>query len=104
MRAARARRPLVLILVAASHPGRRSAGLMGYTAEIFAALSACVREVDFIGWYRDNVIASAVLAVGDTLSPTVGRTLRARFETALRQRLSPQGVALFRVRVIELKP
>jgi hypothetical protein len=31
---------------------------------LFAGLALCVREVEFIGWYRDQDVAGAVLAQG----------------------------------------
>jgi hypothetical protein len=101
-RAARANRPLVLLLVIAQSPRARNSGLLGYTNEIFAVLQASVREVDFVGWYRDNVAAAALLSVGGAGSDNGGQTLRARFDRRLRQRLSAEEAALFRVRVVEL--
>jgi hypothetical protein len=101
-RAVRTNRWLVLLLVMAKRPDDRRPGLLGYTAEIFIALAACVREIDFVGWYRDGVVAAAVLTVGGTGSGDPRQMLRTRVDRKLRRRLSAHETALFRVRVVEL--
>jgi hypothetical protein len=64
-RAARANRPLLVMLVRKrTKPGTRALIDRQTSARIFTALSACVREVDFIGWYREDRIIGAVLAQG----------------------------------------
>jgi hypothetical protein len=99
-RAARAKCSLVLIFVSAKPQGLRR-DLMSHCApEIFAALSACVREVDHVGWYRDGAIASALLSVDGRVSTPITRIVRARVDVALGERLPAETAAAFRVRVL----
>jgi hypothetical protein len=92
--------PFLLMLVDfKSHPRIEAA-----TAhKLFSVLSLCLRETDFIGWYREGRVAGAVLtqhgeADGDDLSDVV----RGRIGTALRERL-PSDLALqLQVRVYQI--
>ena len=104
-RAERSGRPLFLVLVALS--GSNTANqLSGTTAEaIFHALGETVREVDFVGWFREGLVAGAVLTQGGAMAtePTrevvaerVTRALQMQLPTALARRL--------RVRVVRFDP
>jgi hypothetical protein len=33
----------------------------GLASQLFSALSLCLRETDFVGWYREDRVAGAVL-------------------------------------------
>jgi hypothetical protein len=72
-------------------------------AKIFDGLSACLREVDFVGWYREARVAGAVLAQASNLPGTEASTQVAeRMTRALNQRL-PVGIAeRLRVRVLTI--
>jgi hypothetical protein len=61
-RAERSSRSIVLVLVSVrSQTGKSSALDHMAASELFACLGAAVREVDFVGWYREGRIAAAVL-------------------------------------------
>jgi hypothetical protein len=65
LRAERSRRPLILALASLREAPGRSALLTHDTAAvIFDGLAASVREVDFVGWFREGRVAGAVLAQG----------------------------------------
>jgi hypothetical protein len=102
-RAERSVRPLLLLLVKLKSSGANNAATSpGTFTKIFSVLSASVREVDFIGWYREGVVAAAVLAPSGPVSETVRHHLSARVLRALRERLSPDEAAHVAVRVIAL--
>lgn len=92
--------PFLLMLVDFNRHPRIDAA----TADkLFSILSLCLRETDFIGWYRGGRVAGAVLtqhreADGDDLSDVV----RGRIGAALRQRL-PSDLALqLQVRIYQI--
>ncbi len=61
-RAERSSRSIVLVLVSLrSGPGRSAMLNADSAAALFSALGAAVREVDFVGWYREGRVAAAVL-------------------------------------------
>ena len=63
LRAERAERRVMLVLASVREAPGRSAHLTHNTAaDIFAALAASVREVDFVGWFHERRVAGAVLA------------------------------------------
>ncbi len=64
-RAGRSARSVLLILVAVQESLGTSVKLTDAAASaLFSALAASVREVDFVGWYREGYVAAAVLAQG----------------------------------------
>ena len=104
-RAERSGRPLFLVLVALSgNPAPNQ--LTGATAAaIFHALGETVREVDFVGWFREGAVAGAVLTQGgvmaaeptrDVVAERVTRALQLHLPTPLARRL--------RVRVVRFDP
>jgi hypothetical protein len=103
-RAERSGRPLLLVLVALR--GTQSDNtLAGATAAaIFRGLGETVREVDFVGWFREGMVAGAVLTQGATaVEPTksmvadrITRVLRTHLPAALGRRV--------RVRVVRFDP
>jgi len=78
----------------------------GMTADkLFSVLSLCLRETDFIGWYREGRVAGAVLtqhgeADGDDLSEVV----RGRIEGALREHLPADLARQLQARVYQIPP
>jgi hypothetical protein len=54
---------------------------------IFLALAEVVREVDFIGWYRQGRVAGAVLAQGPGSPANASRRVEERIRHAVRDRL-----------------
>ena len=102
-RAKRSTRSLLLVLVTARLQPDGWVKLPDATAAaVFSALATCLREVDFIGWYRDRYVAGAVLPQGPNKSEDVRQRTEDRLVKVLRERLSPDWSERLRVRVIRL--
>lgn len=86
------------------HVSRNGRGMSRSVADgVFGGLEACVREVDFIGWYRQGRLAGAVLPQGpDASAPLAAASVTARVTHALSQTLSPGLANQLRVRVVRL--
>jgi GGDEF domain-containing protein len=70
---------------------------------LFSAMWSCLRETDFIGWYRQGRVASAVLTqVGETPGVEVAKLVADRVRTALTQSLSGALAARIQVRVYQV--
>ena len=102
-RAEQSIRSFVLVLVGLrKHPGmsvRISPALAG---ELFSGLELCVREVDFVGWYREARLVGAVLTQGadaDT-QPDVPRRVADRVTQVLGRRLPAHVAQRLQVRVL----
>jgi hypothetical protein len=74
------------------------------SASLFSGLSLCVREVDFIGWYREERVAGAVLAQGDAPGSDAPARIVERVTTLLSRRLPSTIAERLRVRVVQLGP
>ena len=68
---------------------------------IFAALSRTVREVDFIGWHREDFVAAAVLVQG-TAPDNVTTAVEDRVRRAISDHLPANLRNSIRVRVRRL--
>jgi hypothetical protein len=102
-RATRMRRPLLLVLVTVRQRSGLSVKLTDATAAaLFGGLVTCVREVDFVGWYREGHVAAAVLAQGNKASGDARQLIAERIQQALRERLLPDDAGNLRVRVVRL--
>jgi hypothetical protein len=103
-RTKRSERSMVLLLVSL-RPCQASGAQIprAISSRLFEGLSHCVREVDFIGWYREQRVAGAVLAQGCE-APGVGATKRIaeRVTTILRRHLPPAVAERLRIRVVQL--
>lgn len=88
------------------HASRDGRGMSRSLASgIFSGLEACVREVDFIGWYREGKLAGAVLPQGaDASAPLAAASVSARVRHALNQTLPSSLANQLRVRVVRLGP
>jgi hypothetical protein len=103
-RAARARRSFLLLLVSLrKEPGASVVINAKAASRLFSGLAGCVREVDFIGWYREERVAGAVLTQGtDTPAPAAVKGIADRVTDALGQRLSASEAQRLQVRVLRL--
>src|SRR5918994_6327369 len=69
-RAERSSRTFFLVLVSLKREPRLRVRFSPFVADrLFSGLSHCVREVDFVGWFRQGNVAGAVLAQGSEPSP-----------------------------------
>ena len=100
-RVERSKRSIVLVLVSMRPNAGRNAPLNDTSAALlFAALAASVREVDFLGWYRQGRVIGAVLPQAGVTSDEGRRLIANRMVTSLHKSL-PDGVARFlHVRVV----
>ena len=102
-RAARSRRSVLLVLVAVRQSPGLNAKLTDATAAaLFGGLSGCIREMDFLGWYRQGYVAAAVLPQGSQPSGSEPNLVAERIRPAIKQRLSVTEASSLRVRVIRL--
>jgi hypothetical protein len=103
-RAQRSHRVLYLVLVAIRKSLGRSAQLTNATADaLFWGLGVSIREVDFVGWYREGEVAAAVLAQGmKTADAGVASVIADRVLVELKKRLSTVQSSNLRVRVVQL--
>jgi len=104
LRAARSQREFLLLLVSLRRcPQRGVRFSSGVASTLLTGLGLCVREVDFIGWYRHQRVAGAVLPQGFERpgAEAVGRISK-RVIGVLRQRLPKEAADRLRVRVVRL--
>jgi hypothetical protein len=99
-------RPFLLLLVDLHKPSTGPVAIVPSSArEIFSALSVCVRETDFVGWYRTRSVVGAVLTQHqDPRSGCLQETASRRIEQLLRDRLSPELANQLQVRVYQVPP
>ena len=102
-RAERAGRSLLLLLVTLSGEREENTTIVPALAErMFAALHGCVREVDFIGWYRLHRVVGAVLTPGAEDRADECPHIRERAAVALGEHLPRAVRTKVRVRVLQL--
>jgi hypothetical protein len=104
MRAARSEQPFLLLLVSLRNSPNAGTGMSrSVSAGVLSVLGQCVREIDFIGWYRADRIAGAVLAQGfDTPGPGALTTIVHRVTNMLSAELPAHIAGRLRVRVVRL--
>ena len=102
-RAERSRRPLFLALVTVRQGSGAHAKLPDDTAAaLFRGLSECVREVDFVGWYKEGYAVGAVLAQAAKASAEVPPVIAQRLLAVLTKRVAADQSGNLRVRVVRL--
>jgi len=81
-------RPLLLLLV--DIRGADDVIVHATATQLFAGLAGCLRETDFVGWYRENLVIGAVL----TQRPGTHRSdMVAEISDRILGRLTPQVAA-----------
>jgi hypothetical protein len=71
--------------------------------QLFAALWLCVRETDFVGWYREDQVAGAVLTQRAELPDAeISRQVLERITRVLNERLPRDIAARLQVRIHHL--
>jgi len=103
-RASRASRSFLLLLVSLRKELGQGATIDAKAASrLFSGLALSVREVDFIGWYRQERVAGAVLTQGlETPDPDAVRAIGERVTQMLGRHLSRRDVQRLQVRVLQL--
>lgn len=104
-RAERSGRTVLLLLVQLNEPASSSFISPAVADKLFAALTGCLREIDFVGWYRtDSVIGAVLLQPTDAPPPDTVTVIGARVGGMLRDRL-PRAVARrIQARVVHVRP
>jgi len=104
-RTARSGRSLLLMLVSVrTGDGSEARISRAVAGRLFSAMGSCVREVDFIGWYRDRQVAGAVLAQGDAAPDSdTERVIVDRVTRALRQQVPARVAQGLHVRVLHVR-
>jgi hypothetical protein len=85
---------------------RSAAGSIPFSlsGRLFEALTESVREVDFVGWYREQQVAGAVLVLGGEAPPAdAQRQIAARVSATLRESLPEDAVDRLRIRVLHAR-
>jgi hypothetical protein len=104
-RAERSGRSLLLLLVNLTTETEAGETIpSAVSAKLFSGLSLCIRDVDFIGWYRDGKVAGAVLTQG-TESPSLeaSEQIAQRVTELLGRRLPASITRRLRVRVLQAR-
>ena len=105
-RSERSRRSFLLLLVnVKKQPGMSNRIPPAIAASLFSGLGLSVREVDFIGWFREERIAGAVLIQGahspeNDASAGIGQ----RIIETLSESVPPEIARRLHVRVLQLRP
>jgi hypothetical protein len=105
-RAGATRISFLLVLVRAKkQPGMIDGIPAAIAARIFAAMSLCLRDVDFTGWFRQDRVAGAVLAHAmQPPSALVAHLIGHRIMKTLGERVPSRIAGCLHVRVVQLRP
>ena len=99
-------RPFLLLLVdVKKQPGESPLIPQATVAGLFAGLSLCLRETDFVGWYRQERVAGAVLTQRpDMPQANVAKHVAKRVRRALSEQLEADVSSRLQVRVYRIPP
>ena len=104
-RVRRSTRSFLLLLITLNHVENSMDGRItpDIAQRLFGALAQMVREVDFMGWYRQDRAIGAVLSQGAKLAPQDASVrIAARMTGALRDGLPPNVAGRVQVRVLQV--
>jgi len=103
-RAQRSRRPFLLVLVNVKQQSETGGRIPPTVAgRIFSTLWRCVREVDFVGWFREGRVAGAVLTQGrDPRESDAVDRIGQRITGILRERVPSRVAPRLHVRVMQV--
>lgn len=95
--------PFLLLLIDLNEQEGASARLDSMVANnLFSNLWLCLRETDFVGWYREACVAGAVLIeLGDRRPTEVSRLIGQRVSERLYERLPSDVSRRLRVRIYQ---
>jgi hypothetical protein len=96
-------RPCLLLLAdLKNQPGESALMSRPLASKLFAAMWLCLRETDFVGWYREDRVAGAVLTQGAELPDAeISQQVLERITRVLNERL-PRDVARLQVWISQL--
>ena len=102
----RSRRCFLLLLVTLRKQAGMSSRLSPAVASaIFAGLGTGVREVDFVGWFREERVAGAVLTQGTSVpTAAVVAEIGRRFSERLCNCLPADVGGRLQLRILQLRP
>jgi hypothetical protein len=105
-RSERSDRPFLLLLVDLKKQQGASARFdVAVAARVFTGLGLCLRETDFVGWYRDRRLAGAVLTqLSDATGVDMCRAVRQRATAALSDSLPSDIFSRLQMRIFQLPP
>jgi hypothetical protein len=95
-------RPFLLMLVDFRHPGIQPRIDSATADKLFSVLSLSLRETDFVGWYREDRVAGAVLTQDGETDDDLSELVRKRIGTAIASRLPAHLSDRLQVRVYQL--
>ena len=93
---------LLVLVVGRAASGRRLKLTPLVASRIFAALGATVREVDFVGWFKDGSVAAAVLVQRATPPAEIRQQIARRVSRTMNRERIP-GIRTTRIRVVPLR-
>ena len=99
-------RPVLLLLVDLNEEQGASARIDSMVAsKLFSNLWRCLSETDFVGWYREERVAGAVLTELGSGRPTeFSRLITQRVSEILGERLPPNVTRRLRLRLYHEQP
>jgi len=99
-------RPFLMLLVDLKEQAEMSARIEpAVAAKLFSGLWLCLRETDFIGWWREGRAVGAVLTQHAEISiGGISQHVREKVTRVLNERLPNEVAARLQVRVFQLPP
>jgi hypothetical protein len=99
-------RPFLLMLVDFKRFSGLDASIDPVAArQLFSALTLCLRETDFVGWYREGRVVGAVLTQhGEPEGDEISEVVRRRVGTRLERQLPADLFGNLQLRVYQLSP
>ena len=102
-RAEGARRPFLLMLIACGDGKTGLASRAVRPEKVFPVVGRCVRETDFVGWYRQGSVVGATLTQDGKRTPRASQIVRERLVKALGSDLPADLVSQLRLRLYEVQ-
>ena len=97
----RSQRSIVLVLASIRRQAGRAVHLTDASAvPLLEGLTGSVREVDFVGWYRQNSVAGAVLPQAGVAADHERRLISSRITASLQKSLPRDVAAHLHLRVV----
>jgi hypothetical protein len=105
-RSKRSARPFLLLLLGLEEPSGMAMDLDPVTtAKLFSGLSQCLRETDFLGWYREGRVVGAVLTLfEESPGADMAQMVVQKVRRTLHAGLPPRALHRLHVRVYRRPP